>query len=222
MRAASAGESAVYLLAGSCLRRGTGGAELMTSGDAVYYPPRAAGGLRATSGGGALTLEVSAGPQLAPSWPEAPAHQSARPPRTGNESADEGRLVRAAADRGDGALGHGGGYAAMDVNWLVTDVTVNASGIALATSVFAAGGSHDLHRHPNAAEFFFVLSGGGDHLMADGAIQVNRGDTVWIPTGTWHGFRAHSGVTTRAVYGYLGAPSLEAAGYELLSAKRTR
>jgi mannose-6-phosphate isomerase-like protein (cupin superfamily) len=39
------------------------------------------------------------------------------------------------------------------------------------------------------------------------------GDLVLVPAGEWHGFRT-DGVTT-AVYGYLGAGSLQQAGYEL-------
>ncbi|MFY0579771.1 cupin domain-containing protein [Cystobacter fuscus] len=78
------------------------------------------------------------------------------------------------------------------------------------------GGSHQLHRHPHADEFFLVLQGGGEHLTKDGPVRLNPGDLAYIPAGEWHGFQTDPGVTTRTVYGYLGAGSLAQAGYELL------
>lgn len=212
-------ESAVYLLAGSCQRCGADRTERLVAGDAVYYPPGAARDLRAPTGRGGLILEASAGDNQARPRPGEPTHQPTAP-QPGAEPADEGRPARAVAGELTGPLHQTGGFAAMDVRWIVTDVTVQARGLALATSCFTDGGGHDLHRHPHADEFFLVVSGGGDQLTSDAVMQVQRGDAVYVPAGTWHGFRASAGVTTRAVYGYLGTPSLGAAGYELLSTQQ--
>jgi quercetin dioxygenase-like cupin family protein len=200
-------ESAVYLLAGSALRRtGAGGDHLMAPGDAVYYPPGAARSLRTPAENGALFLEASAAIDSAPPSPEL-----AR-----GHAADEGHLVGAVTDDGTGTLGADGGFAGMAVRWLVDQAGAGARYITLATSAFEPGGSHELHRHRGADEFFLVLAGGGEHLTAAGPLPIGAGVTVYIPRGEWHGFHTNPGVVTHAVYGYLGASSLDAAGYELL------
>jgi quercetin dioxygenase-like cupin family protein len=115
------------------------------------------------------------------------------------------------------ALASAGGITAMDVRWLVTAETRGARSLAVACSAFTGAGTHELHRHPHADEFFLVLDGGGEHLTETGPVRLVPGDLVHIPAGEWHGFRTAPGVTTRTVYGYLGAPGLAGAGYELLA-----
>lgn len=117
-----------------------------------------------------------------------------------------------------GALTRAGGFAGMGVHWLATGATVGSRRLALATSTFTPGGSHDLHRHPDADEFFLVLSGGGDHLTDNGRVRLAQGDLAYVPAGEWHGFRTRRGVTTVALYGYLGAAGLEQAGYQMREA----
>jgi len=100
----------------------------------------------------------------------------------------------------------------MGIRWLVTSPDGR---LTLATSVFTPGGSHSLHRHPAADEFFLVLAGGGEHLTDRGHVRLSAGELVYIPAGEWHGYRTHPGVTTTALYGYLGAGSLARAGYQV-------
>jgi quercetin dioxygenase-like cupin family protein len=120
------------------------------------------------------------------------------------------------ADGGNSHLRAAGGFIDMGVHWLATSQTVGTRKLVVATSTFTPGGSHQLHRHPHADEFFLVLQGGGEHLTKNGPVRLNPGDLAYIPAGEWHGFQTDPGVTTRTVYGYLGAGSLEQAGYELL------
>ncbi|WP_345016721.1 cupin domain-containing protein, partial [Saccharothrix violaceirubra] len=121
--------------------------------------------------------------------------------------------TRGSGSAGDLVLAEGGGFVDMAVRWLVTDDTVGARGIVVATSVFRPGGHHRTHRHPNAAEFFLVLSGGGLHLAPDGPIRVGPGDLVFVPADEPHGFRTDPGTVTTTLYGYLGVGSLDQAGY---------
>jgi quercetin dioxygenase-like cupin family protein len=114
------------------------------------------------------------------------------------------------------------GSADMNIRWLATRDTVGASALVLATSVFEAGGAHELHRHPHAGEYFIVLDGGGDHLTPAGRVHLAPGDYVYVAPGEWHGFRTDEGVLTRAVYGYLGVGTLGEAGYELSEASTHR
>lgn len=116
---------------------------------------------------------------------------------------------------GGGVLGTVGGFVDMGVRWLATTDTVGSRSLVVATSTFVAGGSHGLHRHPHADEFFLVLSGTGEHLSPEGPVRLAAGDLVFIPAGEWHGFRTDPAITTRTVYGYLGAGDLAQAGYQL-------
>lgn len=86
----------------------------------------------------------------------------------------------------------------------------------LGVGTFAAGsGCHDLHRHPNADEFFYVWEGSGAHLGPDGAPHpVRPGDLVHVPAGEWHGFRNTGHQPARALFGYLGVTRFADAGYE--------
>lgn len=114
-------------------------------------------------------------------------------------------------------LAAGGGFADMRVRWLVSGAAPGCTGLVLATSTFAPDGHHELHRHPHAEEFFMVLDGGGEHLTETGSIRMGPGDVVLVAAGEWHGYRTDPGVTTTTVYGYLGAASLDEAGYEVRS-----
>lgn len=78
------------------------------------------------------------------------------------------------------------------------------------------GGAHELHRHPDADEFFVVLAGEGVQLDEDGGeVAVEAGDLAFLPRGSWHGFRNTGKRDVRAVLGLLGASGLDAARYEL-------
>lgn len=126
---------------------------------------------------------------------------------------------RSAAPDDEAALAAAGGITDMHVDWLVTTATEGARTVCAACSSFVGDGTHELHRHPDADEFFLVLEGGGEHLTEDGPVRMGPGDLVYIPAGEWHGYRTDPGLTTRTVYGYLGAGSLAAAGYELRAAE---
>jgi quercetin dioxygenase-like cupin family protein len=103
----------------------------------------------------------------------------------------------------------------MRVRWLVCAATSGSTALVVATSTFAPDGRHELHRHASAEEFFMVVEGGGEHLTESGPVRLGPGDAVLIPAGEWHGYRTDPGVTTRTIYGYLGAASLDDAGYEV-------
>lgn len=87
----------------------------------------------------------------------------------------------------------------------------------LGVGAFAAkSGCHDLHRHPSAAEFFYVWTGSGVHLGPDGAPNpVSAGDLVHVPAGEWHGFRNTGDESARALFGYLGVQRFADAGYQV-------
>jgi quercetin dioxygenase-like cupin family protein len=115
------------------------------------------------------------------------------------------------------------GFIGMHARWLATDEICGTGSIVVGSSRFAPeGGAHELHRHSEAAEFFIVLSGQGVQLDEDGSeVPVEVGEAALLPRGSWHGFRNTGTEEVRAVFGFLGATSLETAGYELAALARS-
>lgn len=109
------------------------------------------------------------------------------------------------------------GFVGMNARWLADEAICETGSILVGNSRFAPhGGAHELHRHPEGAEFFVVLSGEGVQLEPDGTeIPVEVGELALLPRGSWHGFRNVGEDEVRAVFGFLGATSLDNAGYEL-------
>jgi quercetin dioxygenase-like cupin family protein len=171
----------------------------LATGDAVFHPPGCVRGFRNIGSQPALLFATRSTTNG-----ECRATASGGAPK---------RVSREVAD--DPSLDRNSGFISMGVRWLATRDTVGTCKVTLGTSTFEPGGQHDLHRHPHAVEFLLVVSGGGMHLTEDGETPLTYGQLVLIPAGEWHGFCTDPGVTTRTVFGYLGAASLPEAGYEL-------
>ncbi|WP_327682548.1 cupin domain-containing protein [Kitasatospora sp. NBC_00458] len=207
-------------------------------GEGLYHPPGSSCGLTALPGAPAAVLTVRPVSDVGGGPAPLPYAVPLGPPRPGTRTASATRTVPAARRSGDEdphpygpgsgsgpgprpgsgrpvAAGRIAGSAGMEVRWLATADTVGARRLTVAASAFAAGGRHDLHRHPHADEFFLVLSGGGGHLTGNAEVPLRAGDLVYVPAGEWHGFRPGPAAPTTALYGYLGASSLAGAGYQL-------
>lgn len=115
------------------------------------------------------------------------------------------------------------GFIGMNARWLATDEICGTGSIVVGSSRFAPeGGAHELHRHGEAAEFFIVLAGEGVQLDEDGSeVPVEVGEAALLPRNSWHGFRNTGAEEVRAVFGFLGATSLDTAGYELAALARS-
>ncbi len=109
------------------------------------------------------------------------------------------------------------GFFDMKARMLVDGPRYGARSFTLGLGTFAPGtGCHALHRHANAAEFFYVWEGAGAHLTGDGASHpISAGDLVYVPPNEWHGFRNPGTVPARAFFGYLGVDARADAGYEV-------
>jgi quercetin dioxygenase-like cupin family protein len=95
-------------------------------------------------------------------------------------------------------------------------LTVFGASVLVDTAAIEPGGGVEVHRHPRADEFVLVLDGRGVHVEPDGEVAVAVGEAVLVDAGEWHGFRAADGSAVRVVFGYLGAGSLDEAGWEVL------
>jgi mannose-6-phosphate isomerase-like protein (cupin superfamily) len=88
--------------------------------------------------------------------------------------------------------------------------------------VLPPGAQHDRHRHFHCDEFWIVVKGRGVMYLEDGTEKPScEGDVVYTPRGHWHGFKNTSDEDVVLVWGWSGAGSLEAAGYESIEGGRT-
>ena len=78
------------------------------------------------------------------------------------------------------------------------------------------GARHERHRHPNCDEFLVVLARPGRDLHRRRArAGAARATSIFTPAGHWHGFDNTSDDDVLLLWGWRGAGSLDAAGYEL-------
>jgi quercetin dioxygenase-like cupin family protein len=105
------------------------------------------------------------------------------------------------------------GWVDMDVRWLVTSESVGAKQTVFGVTTFPPGARHELHRHPNAEEVEYLVSGHGVAYVDDDAIELGPGEAVFVPQNSYHGFENTSAAEVVMAWLYAGAASLEEAGF---------
>jgi oxalate decarboxylase/phosphoglucose isomerase-like protein (cupin superfamily) len=105
------------------------------------------------------------------------------------------------------------GWLDMDVRWLVTKDTVGASNTVFGITYFPPGSRHELHRHPNAEEVEYLISGSGVAYVDDDAVEMVAGDAVFVPRNAYHGFENTTDDEVVMAWCYSGAAGLEEAGF---------
>jgi mannose-6-phosphate isomerase-like protein (cupin superfamily) len=106
------------------------------------------------------------------------------------------------------------GWVDMQVQFLIDKETAGADHV-VGWTVLKPGARHERHRHHNCDEFFIVIKGRG-HIYSDlGEEPSVEGDVVYSPRGCWHGFNNTSNEDVVLVWGWMGAGSIEASGYEV-------
>jgi mannose-6-phosphate isomerase-like protein (cupin superfamily) len=119
-----------------------------------------------------------------------------------------------------GGLGPDAGWVDMVVRFLVDEASAGAKNFTLGWTVFPPGARHERHLHRHCDEFFVVLKGRGEIYTDTGREPAAEGDVVYVPRGGWHGFVNTGAEDAVLVWGWIGAGSLEASGYEV-AAERT-
>jgi quercetin dioxygenase-like cupin family protein len=134
-------------------------------------------------------------------------------------SAEHHLLTREAEIPSDGSLSPERGWHNMDVKWLITKENMGSSKTVVGRTYFPPGSKHALHRHPNAEEWEYILSGRGIKYVGDKAFEMGPGDLVFCPQDVYHGLEnpAENAEPLVTIWGYCGAGSLEEAGYVLPS-----
>jgi mannose-6-phosphate isomerase-like protein (cupin superfamily) len=107
------------------------------------------------------------------------------------------------------------GWVDMQVQFLIDQKSAGADTLVVGWTVLKPGARHERHRHHNCDEFFIVLKGRGTIYTGDGEEPSGEGDVVYSPRGCWHGFNNTSDADVLLVWGWSGAGSLEASGYEV-------
>jgi len=107
------------------------------------------------------------------------------------------------------------GWVDMQVQFLLGQDSVGTDDFLLGWTVLPPGAKHDRHLHTNADEFFIVLRGSGLIYTDEGTAPSAKGDVIWTPRGKWHGFDNTGDEDVVLVWGWNGAGSLEASGYEV-------
>jgi quercetin dioxygenase-like cupin family protein len=107
------------------------------------------------------------------------------------------------------------GWIDMQVQFLIDQQSAGSQTLVVGRTVLPPGARHERHRHPNCNEFLVVMSGRGEIYTDDGREPSQAGDVVFTPAGHWHGFNNTSDEEVLLIWGWEGAGSLEAAGYEL-------
>lgn len=107
------------------------------------------------------------------------------------------------------------GWEGMFVHWLADRDQGGTETTVFNVTEFPPNRSHELHRHPTAEEYFFVLEGAGVHLTEGEPVPVGVGDLVFIPKGEWHGFANNTDRSTMVVTVIGGVAHYSDAGYEV-------
>jgi quercetin dioxygenase-like cupin family protein len=107
------------------------------------------------------------------------------------------------------------GWIDMRVQFLIDERSAGSSELVVGRTVLPPGARHERHRHPNCDEFLVVMQGSGEVYTDEGREPAAAGDVVLTPAGHWHGFDNTSGEDVLLIWGWRGAGSLAAAGYEL-------
>ena len=113
-----------------------------------------------------------------------------------------------------GGLRRKDGWVDMQVQFLIDKKSAGADHV-VGWTVLRPGARHENHRHHNCDEFFIVLKGKGHIYTGHSDVPSGEGDVVYSPRGCWHGFNNTSNEDVVLVWGWMGAGSIEASGYEV-------
>lgn len=113
----------------------------------------------------------------------------------------------------DTALRPEDGWVDMDVRWLLTKDTVGSEHSVFGVTVFPPGSKHDIHRHPNAEEWEYIVSGHGIARVGDFDVELGPGEVVFVPMNDYHGFENTGDEPAVMLWGYAPAANLAEAGY---------
>lgn len=112
------------------------------------------------------------------------------------------------------------GWEGMYVHWLADRDHGHTATAVFNVTQFPPKRSHELHRHPDAEEYFFVLEGPRLHLTDGDHVELQPGDLVFIPKAEWPRMTRLLIMGGTGVLGRALLPLAEAAGHEVHAPSR--
>ncbi len=124
--------------------------------------------------------------------------------------------VKADEVKSDSTLKEERGWHKMDVRWLVTSKNMDSKQTVVGRTIMPPGvkSKHSIHRHPNAEEWEYIVSGVALKHVGGESFTLRAGELAFIPRNVYHGLENASDTEPLVtLWGYCGASSLEEAGY---------
>jgi quercetin dioxygenase-like cupin family protein len=111
------------------------------------------------------------------------------------------------------------GWRKMDIRFILNRADSGAGSVCVFRTLFEPGAAHEIHTHPGADEFLYVVRG---HCMVGaGDAQewdAGPGTLQFIPAGRKHWLRnVDPFEPVELIGGYAGVGSLEEAGYDFIA-----
>jgi quercetin dioxygenase-like cupin family protein len=103
----------------------------------------------------------------------------------------------------------------MHVHWLADHDHGGTETTVFNVTAFPPNRWHELHRHPGAEEYFFIIEGSGLHLTEKETVPLQAGDLVFVPKDEWHGFANDSDRPTVVISVFGGVLAYEDGGYDV-------
>ncbi len=116
----------------------------------------------------------------------------------------------------DATLKEERGWHKMDVRWLITGENMDSKQTVVGRTIMPPGvkSKHAIHRHPNAEEWEYIVSGVALKHVGGDTFIMKAGELAFIPRDVYHGLENASDTEPLVtLWGYCGASSLEEAGY---------
>ena len=73
--------------------------------------------------------------------------------------------------------------------FIKVDTSKGSKDLAMGTQQLLVGVGIPIHRHLHMDETFYVVDGTGTFILNDVPHPIQRGDSIFIPKNTWHGFQ---------------------------------
>ena len=133
-----------------------------------------------------------------------------------SKAAESHFKVKADEVKSDGTLKEERGWHKMDVRWLVTNRNMDSKDTVVGRTIMPPGvkSKHAIHRHPNAEEWEYIVSGVALKHVGGESFTLLAGELAFIPRNVYHGLENASDTEPLVtLWGYCGASSLDEAGY---------
>jgi mannose-6-phosphate isomerase-like protein (cupin superfamily) len=110
------------------------------------------------------------------------------------------------------------GWRKMDIRFILRDDLSGHSSVCFFRTLFEPGAAHEIHTHPGADEFLYVVRGRCMVGAGDDEFEAGPGSLQFIPKGKKHWLRnVDSFELVEIVGGYAGVGSLQDAGYDFIA-----